>query len=203
VGELDWRRRTGPTPSADTGPDSAYEGGWYLYTEATGNYKETAILQSPCLDLTTVSCPALSFWYHMYGSQMGSLSVEVSNDLCSTWTIVWPESAQPKSGNQGNAWHHAQVGLSAHSESSVTIRFVGVTGNGYRSDMALDDVCVVGGDFDVDGDDDVDLYDFGAFQGCFGDDAVTSDCSPADSDGNGLIDSVDCGVFPCLMTGPL
>lgn len=135
--DLDWTRWTGSTPSFGTGPDSAYEGSYYLYTEATEHSKETAILEGPCFDLTLLSCPALSFSYHMYGSEMGTLSVEVSDDWCITWTTVWTES-----GDQGAVWHQAQVNLSAYSGSTITIRFVGVTANGYRSDMTIDHVCI-------------------------------------------------------------
>lgn len=142
VGELDWTRLSGSTPSTSTGPSSAPEGLWYLYTEATGNEKRTATLAGPCFDLSAVSDPQLSFWYHMYGLDMGSLSVELSDDSCSAWTIVWPESGQPKSGNQGNVWQEAQVDLSAYSGSTITIRFVGATGNGYRSDMAIEYICI-------------------------------------------------------------
>ncbi len=30
-----WRRYTGQTPTADTGPDSAYSGSHYIYVEAS------------------------------------------------------------------------------------------------------------------------------------------------------------------------
>ena len=32
---FDWTRNTGLTDSANTGPDRAYEGSWYMYTEVS------------------------------------------------------------------------------------------------------------------------------------------------------------------------
>jgi len=46
----------------------------------------------------------MTFWYHMYGSSIGSLNVylNVSNRL----TLWWR-----KSGNKGNAWKQGMVGI--------------------------------------------------------------------------------------------
>ena len=75
----------------------------------------------------------------MYGSGMGSLSVEVSTDGGSTWS----SSLSTISGNQGNAWHQGTVDLSAYnSATNAIIRFKGVTGTSYASDIAIDDVTV-------------------------------------------------------------
>src|SRR5690606_21859728 len=75
----------------------------------------------------------VNFAYHMYGADMGSLSFQASTNG-TTWTTLWS-----RSGNQGNSWQTATVDLSTYAGGNVSLRFLGVTGNDYRSDMALDD----------------------------------------------------------------
>ncbi len=134
--DMNWTRRSGSTPSGGTGPYGAHGGSYYIYTEASSpNYpSKTAILESPNYDLTGVTDAELSFWYNMYGTNMGTLYVEVSTD-CENWTSVWSLS-----GNQGTSWYEADIDLGGYVGSVITVRFRGVTGSSYRSDMAVDDV---------------------------------------------------------------
>ncbi len=136
--DFDWTRRSGSTPSSSTGPSGAHGGSYYVYTESSSpNYpNKTAILEGPCFDLTSASDAELTFWYHMYGSNMGTLNVEVSED-CVSWTNAWSLS-----GDQGNSWYEANVDLTSYSGTTIVIRFRGVTGSSYRSDMAVDDISV-------------------------------------------------------------
>eukprot|EP00439_Symbiodinium_sp_Y106_P075740 s176_g15.t1 len=117
-GELAWVVHSGGTPSSNTGPNNAAEGAHYLYVEASGsgNPSKTAIYESPALDAT--ASYTLTFEYHMLGSAMGSLDVEVA-DTRGTFSSVWSEA-----GTQGNAWHKASLDITA----AVAVRFVAVTG---------------------------------------------------------------------------
>ncbi len=130
-----WRRHSGGTGSSGTGPSSAAAGSYYFYTEASSpNYpSKTAILESPCFDLSDENVAYFSFDYHLYGSYMGSLSLEVSTDGAINWTSVWSET-----GNQGNAWYSKTIDLSAYTGQEIRLRFYGVTGTSYTSDMAID-----------------------------------------------------------------
>ncbi|UCE59670.1 MAG: S8 family serine peptidase [Phycisphaerales bacterium] len=134
--DMDWTRDSGGTPSSSTGPSAAHGGTWYVYTEASSpNYpSKTAILEGPCFDFTGASDADLTFWYHMYGTAMGTLNLEVSED-CVTWDTVWSLS-----GNQGNSWYQASVDLSAYALQKVKMRWRGVTGSSYTSDMTIDDL---------------------------------------------------------------
>ncbi|MGB2985871.1 MAG: hypothetical protein WBE26_08305, partial [Phycisphaerae bacterium] len=183
--DMDWTRRSGSTPSSSTGPSSAHGGSYYVYTESSSpNYpNKTAILEGSCFDFSATSDEELSFWYHMYGTSMGTLYVEVSED-CVAWTTVWSLS-----GNQGNAWYQAVVDLSAYSETTITIRFRGVTGSSYTSDMSVDDISVTatsGPECTVPGDCDDGLYCNGV------EDCVAGNCVPGTavdcSDGVGCTD---------------
>lgn len=57
---------------------------------------------------------------------------------------------------------------------------------------------------DMDGDDDVDLVDFGEFQLCYTgpSGAISEDCECADFDSDNDVDLVDFGAFQLAFTGP-
>lgn len=136
--DFDWARRSGTTPSSNTGPSSASEGSFYCYIESSSpNYStKEAALNSPCFDLSGESTANFSFSYHMYGAAaMGGLELQASVDNGSTWSNVWSES-----GNQGNAWLSATVSLAAYTGGSVQLRFLGTTGTTWQGDMAIDDL---------------------------------------------------------------
>jgi endonuclease I len=141
--DINWSLDASGTPSSSTGPSSATEGSNYLYIESSGNGTgyptKTAILNSPCVDLTTESGATLSFSYHMYGSSMGSMILEGSIDG-TNWTSLWS-----KSGNQTNAWFNANVDLTSYIGGTVELRFVGITSTSYRSDMAIDKLNMITG----------------------------------------------------------
>ncbi len=168
---MDWSRNSGSTPSSSTGPSGAHGGTYYIYTEASSpNYPNvTAILDGPCFDLTSASNTEMTFWYHMYGSAMGTLYLEASED-CISWATVWSLT-----GNQGNAWYEATVDLSAYDGTTLSLRFRGVTGSSYTSDMSVDDITItatVGPTCSVPADCDDGVYCNGA------EDCVGGDCVP-------------------------
>lgn len=136
----DWSVGDFSTPSENTGPDGDHTSGTgkYLFVEASSCFYQTAFLLSPGYDLSTMENPSLSFWYHMLGSTMGSLSVDIENPIGSgAWTNLWSIS-----GNQGQNWNNANVSLQNYSNSIVRLRFAGKAGADYESDIALDDICV-------------------------------------------------------------
>ena len=132
---LNWSRTSGGTPSSGTGPNNAYHEDSYIYTEASGNSFRTADLISPCFHLDNITNPQLTFAYHMFGSNIGTLNVDVSTDCGNTWTNAWSLSGQQ---NTQENWKTASVNLSNFGGNQVVLRFRGVTGNGFRSDIAID-----------------------------------------------------------------
>ncbi|WP_442264813.1 S8 family serine peptidase [Tenacibaculum sp. ZS6-P6] len=138
----DWVRDSGGTPSSSTGPSSGADGSFYMFLEASTNgsagqigNNATAILESGCFDLSGKSSATFAFKNHMYGTDMGSLKVQVSSNDGATWTDVWNLS-----GNQGNQWNSASVDLASYLGATIKLRIVGSTGNGWRSDVAIDDL---------------------------------------------------------------
>ena len=142
-----WVRDASGTPSSGTGPSSGANGSFYMFLEASTNgstgqigSNATAILQSPCFDLSGLSSASFSFSNHMYGTSVGSLSLEASTNG-TTWTSLWSDS-----GNKGNQWNVATVNLSAYlGQSQLRLRFVGTTGTSWSSDIAIDNLSLTSG----------------------------------------------------------
>lgn len=133
VGDEDWTRRSGSTPSSNTGPSSAHGGTQYVYTEASGaNKNKQFILESPSFAISS-SMLKMSFFYHMKGSKMGDLKV-MSSGTAGAWNTLFTVS-----GSQGDQWLHAEVDIPGDVNK---LRIVGVTGNGWSSDIAVDDITV-------------------------------------------------------------
>jgi hypothetical protein len=139
----DWTLNSGGTPTNNTGPsDDITGGGNYFYTEAHDiGTNNTAILNSPCFDLSLLAVANLSFNYHMFGSTMGTLELEVTTDDGANWTNIFT-----RNGNQGNQWNSETINLSSYIGQIVKFRFVGTIGNGgqRRSDMAIDQFQITG-----------------------------------------------------------
>jgi PKD repeat protein len=140
IDDIDFRVNTAGTPTAGSGPTSDHTSGsgQYIYLEASLCFNKNAELLSPCIDLTTNTGPQLSFWYHMFGTTMGVLHVDVyAND-------VWNDDVMaPLSGNFGDLWRQAVIDLDAFAGQIITIRFRSSTGNGSSSDIAIDDVNII------------------------------------------------------------
>ncbi|MDA9774405.1 S8 family serine peptidase, partial [Saprospiraceae bacterium] len=136
--DIDWRVRSGATPSRsflETGTNSDFSGiGSYIYLESIGGctFKEGKLL-SPCIDLTSESCPIFEFAYKMYGSQMGALHVDVITELG-----YYEDIMTPISGNQGDEWHKQVVDLKPYSGQVINLVLRGITGSGSSSVIVID-----------------------------------------------------------------
>ena len=135
--DIDWRIDEGGTPSTNTGPSTDYNPGTssgnYAYLEASGCSNSTAILESACVILDQNY--EFTVGYHMFGSAMGSLHIDIFD------SGVWQEDIVTAiSGDQGNLWNDLTVDLSAYIGQTIKLRVRGVTGNGFASDMAIDDI---------------------------------------------------------------
>ncbi len=113
-----------------------------MYVEASSpNYpSKTTYFNSPCFNLSSASGATFGFDYHMNGTDMGSLTLQASDNNGSSWANVWTIS-----GSQGTAWKSASVDLASYAGASVQLRFVGVTGAGWSSDIAIDDISLTTG----------------------------------------------------------
>lgn len=135
--EIDWRVDIGGTPSNATGPSVDYNtgsaSGKYIYTEGSNCFGSTAILESDCLNLDVDYY--FEFAYHMYGSSVGSLHLDIFSS--GNWIN---DIITPYSGDQGgDIWKIKTIDLSDYTGQVVKLRFRAITGTSHFSDIALDD----------------------------------------------------------------
>jgi hypothetical protein len=112
----------------------------YMYVESSGSGNtpaKTAILESPCFNISGLSSPYLTFWYHMRGSQMGSLIIDIN----ANGTVT--QNHWAANGDQGLYWKQGWLSLAPWAgQANLRIRFRAITGTGELSDIAIDDVFV-------------------------------------------------------------
>ncbi|XP_046860028.1 uncharacterized protein LOC124453273 isoform X2 [Xenia sp. Carnegie-2017] len=141
---FDWTIYSGSTLSSSTGPSSDRRGsicGKYIYIETSSPrvLGDKAWLVSNYFN-TTTKC--FTFWYHMYGSTIGSLNIYqqyMGGRLKLLWTLV---------GNRGNQWNRGQV-TTKFTEAKTRIIVEGVRGSRFRGDIALDDFVFLSGSCDI------------------------------------------------------
>jgi len=135
--DMDWDIFTGATGSSGTGPSSDHTSGSgnYLYIESSSCNDVTAGILSPEFDFTGIY-PQLSFWYHLYGDDMGTMAIQASTNGGTSWSAnLWSMS-----GDQGDLWQQVMVNTGAYAgEPGVIFRITGTTGTDFTSDMAIDD----------------------------------------------------------------
>ena len=137
---FDWTRRTGTTPTGATGPFGAGSGSFYMHTEADGNNNNTANLISPCFNLTSTTNPRITFIHHLYGSNIGTLRLQLSTDNGLTYpTTIWTRTASVQQ-NTNSAWIPVSIDLSAYIGQTIRLRFQGVVGAGNNSDISIDNI---------------------------------------------------------------
>jgi O-glycosyl hydrolase len=180
----DWTRNSGETQTNNTGPNAGADGStWYVYLECSSGGAstagDTAILEGP--DIEGILGRVLTFDYHLFGNEMGTLNVDVFDG---TWHPgVWSLSG-PQQTSSSDPYQTATVDLAEYT-GPVRIRFRGVAAGGFRGDMAIDNIEVTGisvyGDFDFDNL--VDANDLAEFMSHW----LETDCVNLDLNGDCLI----------------
>lgn len=138
-----WGGGQGGTPTGQTGPngDHTTGSGSYVYAESSfGSPSEVALLETPLIDLSALTLPELKFWYHMRGSSIGSLRVDIYSQASGTYTAV-----DSIVGAQGNSWQEFTYDLSAYANQTVKVRFRAAKNTqqqSQRADMAIDDLSI-------------------------------------------------------------
>lgn len=145
--DFDWVVNSGRTPTVGSGPDGDVNGGSgkYVYLEASGtactNGKQTFLL-SNCIRIDKQSADTchVSFNYHMFGTNIGTLRFQASANGGATWTTMWE-----KSGDQGDEWRKVYLSLNQFADDQIVrFRFVGIGGNGPKGDIAIDNIVFFG-----------------------------------------------------------
>lgn len=138
----DWIINRGQTLTSFTGPDGDKNiRGAYVYIEnqlSRCSEELTINLVSDCLTKPESNDCAISFYYHMYGQDIGSLALEYAIDS-TNWILLWE-----KQGDQGEQWHFEVLSLDDMIEYG-RLRFRAVKlKDGLRGDIALDHIKLIG-----------------------------------------------------------
>lgn len=133
---IDFLTNNGPTPTNGTGPDQDHTSGNgnYLYLESSSCFGKYSLLESPCINVKNAN-QEMTFWYHMLGSEMGSLQVDIIYD-----GKIDLDVTSPIQGNQGNIWRQRRISLSKYAGQDIVVQFRAQTGSWHRSDIAIDDI---------------------------------------------------------------
>ncbi|XP_029959960.1 MAM domain-containing protein 2a [Salarias fasciatus] len=133
--KADWLRVRGHTPTSYTGPrgDHTTGVGHFMYIEASlmrpGH--KARLLTSPLRGSSSPQC--LVFYYHMYGSGTGILSVLLQHGGKERDELLWR-----RRGEQSFSWTRAMVDYRCEVRHQVI--FEAIRGPSLRSDIAIDDV---------------------------------------------------------------
>lgn len=137
IDEMDWRIRSGATPSEESGPNgdttTAAANGKYLFVQS-GNCEDfMAKVNLGCIDLDTAINPFMTYFYSMNGNNMGEHRVEVfANGKWNTDTL--PRVI----GYQGSAWKQQRVDLTPYTGQKIMIRWTAKVKGELGSDIAID-----------------------------------------------------------------
>ena len=192
---FDWRRMSGETATENTGPDSgADDSSYYLYFETSTNnaYYSGNTSQLEGAEFIDLEGALIAFRYHMYGSNTGSLSIDVLED------DVWTEGVWTISGVQHSAvtdeYSSETVDLSAYTVDKIRFTAVNTEGGAY-GDIAIDNIVISGlTPADTDGDgvtDNIDSFPFDASETVDTDSDGTGDNGDTDDDNDAILDVSD------------
>ncbi|XP_065938524.1 MAM domain-containing glycosylphosphatidylinositol anchor protein 1-like [Magallana gigas] len=127
----DWIRNTGPTSTPSTGPNAAKFGSYYKYMNAAALSKAGDMITLVSSKAFSARSYCLTFYYHMFGSKMGGLTVSTQNGTQSAvtkWTM---------SGNQGDVWIQVP-GIDLKLDPQTKILITAMRDKDDEGDIAVD-----------------------------------------------------------------
>ncbi|MCJ8731789.1 hypothetical protein PDJAM_G00203590 [Pangasius djambal] len=139
---MDWLRNQGNSRAPSTGPSVDHTTnssiGYYLYVDTTvGHWGDRALLLSEIFPPDNwVQC--FTFWYHMYGQNVGTLNLYINNRTLHDngdrlGYLIWTDS-----GDQEDVWWSARV--NTHQIEPFWFVFEYRRGKASGGDVAIDDI---------------------------------------------------------------
>ncbi len=133
--------RTGATSSTNSGPNNGYSGsGNYMHVMNTFTTGSVALLELPQQNLTSLTSPELTFYYHMFGAGMGKVIVEASTNGGVSWVKLDSIVGQQQTAKSA-AWLPRVVSLNSVKTAFTQIRFKTVA-NTSNGDLCIDQVSI-------------------------------------------------------------
>lgn len=145
VGDFEWEWTRDMTDTGATGPTGASftsqrSNDYYMYFETSPNFankkNDTAIFESPEFNTEQAY---VAFDYHMFGKNIGHLSVEAW--VNGKWKILWRKGGQQQR-RMHTPWRTANVALGDLGVERTKVRIKAVARGGSRGDIAIDNVKV-------------------------------------------------------------
>nr|XP_033779282.1 zonadhesin-like [Geotrypetes seraphini] len=139
AGDRQWEQWTGQTNVPGTGPNDDFSKpglGYYMLMDSTyATPNATVLLKSPVYQ--SYGCLTLSFHYYMFGAST-TMTLKVYAAAPAGGAFGTPLFTQ--TGNQGQAWHLAEIIYGGSSEIQFIIE--GIYGETKKTDIAVDSVCI-------------------------------------------------------------
>ncbi|XP_033728162.1 MAM and LDL-receptor class A domain-containing protein 1-like [Pecten maximus] len=128
------RKSLTPTHSTGCSGDHTSGSGHYYYLEAINKPTDSrhGLITTHTFPVGHKIC--VEFWFHMYGSDIGSLYIEIKEN-----NVVSPKKVA--GGPQGDSWTTFRIRIvPKHSDALIAI--VGYAGSGPYGDICIDDVAI-------------------------------------------------------------
>ena len=139
-----WQFDTNTTGSSNTGPSGPEDGTYYVYTETSSSACNSSNWDSITYTLAETGGGYVEFYYHMYGVNMGTLTLEQYDG--STWEAIWTKSGQQEQTDELDPWTDVDgVNDAVFDDDTQQIRFYYTGATSFRGDAGLDLVQVYTG----------------------------------------------------------
>lgn len=141
--DFDWERRSGATPTEDTGPMEDFTlgtiNGHYIYIETSPPQRrgDKARVSTPVFTITETGFVCISFAHYMWGDRLGSLSLYIHDNTIGD-KLIWEEE-----GGMDPNWVEVKLAGERVADDPFRVIFEGIVGAAKLSDIALDEVIVM------------------------------------------------------------
>ncbi|MFT6946955.1 MAG: hypothetical protein ACJARP_001375 [Vicingaceae bacterium] len=140
-----WIADAGGTPSGGTGPlvdhTAGTASGKYIFLETSVpgvSGDADTLLSAPIMVSASQTVLELSLWYHFHGATVGSLEAWIV-DSSGTANLLGSVVGQQQP-LQTDPWLSTKFVAAGYQNQTVQIALVGIRGNGFTGDIAIDDV---------------------------------------------------------------
>ncbi|KAH9500542.1 hypothetical protein Btru_072226, partial [Bulinus truncatus] len=141
---FDWSLSSKNSQNTEPYTDHTYGSftGHYIYTDGSSPQKanDTARIRSPTYAPGTSQQHCLTFFYEMFGADIGTLNVY---QVTAGQSVLGSSAIWSRSYDMGPGWRKAEVTI--HLLGNYQLIFEGILGDGDKSDIALDDIMIKNG----------------------------------------------------------
>lgn len=126
-----------------TGPEGDHTSGYgkFIYLNGWGQSSDSlSVLEMPEINLSGITGPEISFWYHLFGGDIDSLKVSAKKPSDTAWSTLHTFTGEQQL-SQTDQWKKLTLSLGAYAGNSINIQLEGY-GTGTDLNMAIDDLSI-------------------------------------------------------------